>query len=217
MRVEVWSDVVCPWCYIGKRRLETALERFDHRDEVEVVWRSFQLDPTVPEGETHATLQACRAADMFLKIDRLTRGQSSSSSVSLSDVQVSDSLSVQSTGSLDTTVDSSRASNFYIKISALTGDSSRSHVTLTSTDCDDQLSVQSNAPVDFSGEQLRSVDFFLKFSSYFPYTGRLCVNGHEYAKRQAAKAGIAFTALDDGFAALQARPTCRRCRRSATG
>jgi predicted DsbA family dithiol-disulfide isomerase len=54
----VWSDVVCPWCYIGKRRLETALERFEHRDEVEVVWRSFQLDPTVPEGQTHPTLPA---------------------------------------------------------------------------------------------------------------------------------------------------------------
>ena len=61
MRVEVWSDVVCPWCYIGKRRLETALERFPHRNEVEVVWRSFQLDPTVPEGETHATLPALAA------------------------------------------------------------------------------------------------------------------------------------------------------------
>ncbi|SEP00933.1 DsbA family oxidoreductase [Trujillonella endophytica] len=61
MRVEVWSDVVCPWCYIGKRRLETALERFAHRDEVEVVWRSFQLDPNVPEGETHATLPALAA------------------------------------------------------------------------------------------------------------------------------------------------------------
>jgi predicted DsbA family dithiol-disulfide isomerase len=54
----VWSDVVCPWCYIGKRRLETALERFPHRDEVEVVWRSFQLDPSVAEGGTHATLPA---------------------------------------------------------------------------------------------------------------------------------------------------------------
>ena len=51
VRVEVWSDVVCPWCFIGKRRLETALERFPHRDEVEVVRRSFQLDPTAPEGE----------------------------------------------------------------------------------------------------------------------------------------------------------------------
>ncbi|WP_029434084.1 DsbA family oxidoreductase [Blastococcus sp. URHD0036] len=61
MRVEVWSDVVCPWCYIGKRRLETALERFGHRDDVEVVWRSFQLDPSVPEGETHATLPALAA------------------------------------------------------------------------------------------------------------------------------------------------------------
>ncbi|SFT62494.1 Predicted dithiol-disulfide isomerase, DsbA family [Geodermatophilus amargosae] len=61
MRIEVWSDVVCPWCYIGKRRLETALERFPHRDQVEVVWRSFQLDPSVPEGETHATLPALAA------------------------------------------------------------------------------------------------------------------------------------------------------------
>ncbi|TFV80142.1 DsbA family oxidoreductase [Blastococcus sp. CT_GayMR20] len=61
MRVEVWSDVVCPWCYIGKRRLEAALERFPHRDQVEVVWRSFQLDPSVPEGETHATLPALAA------------------------------------------------------------------------------------------------------------------------------------------------------------
>ena len=56
MQIEVWSDVVCPWCYIGKRRLETALAQFPHRDDVEVVWRSFQLDPTVPEGEVHATL-----------------------------------------------------------------------------------------------------------------------------------------------------------------
>ena len=44
--------------------------------------------------------------------------------------------------------------------------------------------------------------FFLKFCSYFPYTARLCINGNEYAKRQATKAGIGFTALDNGFAAL---------------
>src|SRR4051812_16919887 len=56
MQIEVWSDVVCPWCYIGKRRLETALARFPHRDQVEVVWRSFQLDPSTPEGTTHPTL-----------------------------------------------------------------------------------------------------------------------------------------------------------------
>ncbi|MGH2754314.1 MAG: DsbA family oxidoreductase [Actinomycetota bacterium] len=46
MRVEIWSDVVCPWCYIGKRRFEAALARFAHRDEVDLVWRSFQLDPS---------------------------------------------------------------------------------------------------------------------------------------------------------------------------
>ena len=48
MRVDIWSDVVCPWCYIGKRRFEAALARFPHRDEIEVVWRSFELDPTAP-------------------------------------------------------------------------------------------------------------------------------------------------------------------------
>lgn len=47
MRIEIWSDVVCPWCYIGKRRLEAALAGFDH--PVEVVWRSYQLDPTAPQ------------------------------------------------------------------------------------------------------------------------------------------------------------------------
>ena len=61
VQVEVWSDVVCPWCYIGKRRLEAALERFPHRDQVEVVWRSFQLDPSAPEGETHPTLPVLAA------------------------------------------------------------------------------------------------------------------------------------------------------------
>ena len=48
MKVEIWSDVVCPWCYIGKRRFEGALARFGHADDVEVVWRSFELDPRAP-------------------------------------------------------------------------------------------------------------------------------------------------------------------------
>jgi predicted DsbA family dithiol-disulfide isomerase len=50
MKVEIWSDVVCPWCYIGKRRFERALEQFEGRDEVEVEWRSFQLNPDQPKG-----------------------------------------------------------------------------------------------------------------------------------------------------------------------
>ncbi len=46
----MWSDIVCPWCYIGKRRLERALELFEHSDRVRVRWRSFQLDPSFPAG-----------------------------------------------------------------------------------------------------------------------------------------------------------------------
>jgi predicted DsbA family dithiol-disulfide isomerase len=55
LTVEIWSDVACPWCYLGKRRLEDALARFDRRDEVEVTWRSFQLQPDAPRfGEPGA-------------------------------------------------------------------------------------------------------------------------------------------------------------------
>lgn len=61
VRVEVWSDVVCPWCYIGKRRLERALESFEHAEDVEVVWRSYQLDPAFPRGERRPTLDVLMA------------------------------------------------------------------------------------------------------------------------------------------------------------
>lgn len=49
--VEIWSDIACPWCYIGKRRFEKALEGFAHKDDVHVTWRSYQLDPTLPDHD----------------------------------------------------------------------------------------------------------------------------------------------------------------------
>ncbi len=52
MDVEIWSDIACPWCYIGKRRFEAALEQFEHRDDVNVTWRSFELDPGAPDERT---------------------------------------------------------------------------------------------------------------------------------------------------------------------
>lgn len=59
MEVEIWSDIACPWCYVGKRRFESALAQFEHADEVRVTWRSFELDPTAPrerEGDLAARL-----------------------------------------------------------------------------------------------------------------------------------------------------------------
>jgi predicted DsbA family dithiol-disulfide isomerase len=49
MQIEIWSDVICPWCYIGKRRFEQALAQFEKRDEVKITWRSFELDPKSPQ------------------------------------------------------------------------------------------------------------------------------------------------------------------------
>ena len=54
MQVEIWSDVVCPWCYIGKRRFESALAGFKHRDQIEIIWKSFELDPNAPRALDHS-------------------------------------------------------------------------------------------------------------------------------------------------------------------
>ncbi len=48
LRIDVWSDIACPWCWVGKRRLQAALEAFDHREAVTVTWRAFELDPSAP-------------------------------------------------------------------------------------------------------------------------------------------------------------------------
>jgi predicted DsbA family dithiol-disulfide isomerase len=61
--VEIWSDIACPWCYIGKRRFEAALDKFEHRNDVRVTWRSFELDPSAPaerEGD-----RATRLAEKY--------------------------------------------------------------------------------------------------------------------------------------------------------
>jgi predicted DsbA family dithiol-disulfide isomerase len=56
MRVDIWSDVICPWCYVGKARFEKALDGFAHRDEVEVIYHSFELDPSSPRGQGESNL-----------------------------------------------------------------------------------------------------------------------------------------------------------------
>lgn len=56
MKIEIWSDIACPYCYIGKRRFESVLDRFEHKDQVEIVWRSYELNPELakfPLNESH--------------------------------------------------------------------------------------------------------------------------------------------------------------------
>lgn len=57
MKVEIWSDVMCPFCYIGKRKFESALAQFEHRDQVEVVWKSFQLQPDMKTDPSKSTIE----------------------------------------------------------------------------------------------------------------------------------------------------------------
>ena len=61
MTVEIWSDVMCPFCYIGKRKFEQALAQFDGRDNVEIIWRSFQLDPELQTDPSTTVAQSLAA------------------------------------------------------------------------------------------------------------------------------------------------------------
>ncbi|MFC7401810.1 DsbA family protein [Citricoccus sp. GCM10030269] len=56
MKIEIFSDIACPWCFIGKRRFEQALSAFEHREQVEVEWKSYQLDPTLPEHDDRSEI-----------------------------------------------------------------------------------------------------------------------------------------------------------------
>ncbi|WP_282637363.1 DsbA family oxidoreductase [Sphingobacterium thalpophilum] len=57
MKIEIWSDVICPFCYIGKRNFETALEQFADKKHIEVIWKSFQLDASIPEVASESYAQ----------------------------------------------------------------------------------------------------------------------------------------------------------------
>jgi len=74
MRVDIWSDLVCPWCYVGKRRFEKALARFDNRDQVHIVHRSFQLNPAAPRDGTSSRREMLmrkyrRSPDQVVEMD----------------------------------------------------------------------------------------------------------------------------------------------------
>jgi len=65
LQVEVWSDIACPWCYVGKRRLEAAMARFPDRAAVDVVWRAFELDPSAPRVRDRSVPYADRLAKKY--------------------------------------------------------------------------------------------------------------------------------------------------------
>ncbi|WP_028046901.1 DsbA family oxidoreductase [Cellulomonas sp. URHE0023] len=84
LTVEIWSDIACPWCYIGKKRFETALADFPFRDHVEVRWRSYELSPTTPAGPGRPEIDALsemkgiprsQAERMFAQVTAVAAGE----------------------------------------------------------------------------------------------------------------------------------------------
>ncbi|HSO98914.1 MAG TPA: DsbA family oxidoreductase [Solirubrobacteraceae bacterium] len=74
MRLEIWSDIACPWCYIGKRRLESALSDFEPAEAVEIVWRSFELDPDAP-AERSGDLASLLARKYRMPVEQAREAQ----------------------------------------------------------------------------------------------------------------------------------------------
>lgn len=78
MKIEIWSDVMCPFCYIGKRKFEAAVEQFEHKSDVEVIWKSYQLNPylkTEPGkniNEYLAEIKGCSIEQAKAMNDRVT-------------------------------------------------------------------------------------------------------------------------------------------------
>lgn len=81
LRIDIWSDIACPWCHVGKRRLEAALAQFPHANDVEITWHAFELDPSAPRSiDTSTVSYADRLAKKYRSsvteaqgmIDRMT-------------------------------------------------------------------------------------------------------------------------------------------------
>jgi predicted DsbA family dithiol-disulfide isomerase len=86
MKVEIWSDIVCPWCYIGKRRFEAALAQFPRRDQVEVTWRSFELDPQAPARITGSL------TELLARKYRMPVAQAAASQAQITDLAAEEGL-----------------------------------------------------------------------------------------------------------------------------
>ncbi len=89
VHVEIWSDIACPWCYVGKRRFETALAAFEERDDVQVTWRSFELDPQAPRERDVDS--ATHLAEKY----GMTREEAQASQQNLANVAAGDGLDMR--------------------------------------------------------------------------------------------------------------------------
>jgi predicted DsbA family dithiol-disulfide isomerase len=84
VQIEIWSDIACPWCYVGKRRFEAALAGFEHRDEVEVMWRAFELDPAAP-AEREGDLAERLAEKYGASVEQMRASQAQLTQVAAAD------------------------------------------------------------------------------------------------------------------------------------
>lgn len=89
VHVEIWSDIACPWCYVGKRRFEAAVAAFEERDDVQVTWRSFELDPQAPRERDVDS--ATHLAEKY----GMTREEAQASQQNLASVAAGDGLDMR--------------------------------------------------------------------------------------------------------------------------
>ena len=94
MRVDIWSDIVCPWCYVGKRRFEKALQQFEHRGDEHVLHHAFQLNPAAPRHETS------NRREMLMRKYRLSPEQAAEMDARMTETAAAEGLEFHLDGTL---------------------------------------------------------------------------------------------------------------------
>ena len=89
MKIEIWSDLVCPWCYIGKRRLEKALEKFEHADKVELEFKSYQLNPGIQTDVETSSI------DYLVNNKGITKQQAKQMTLQVTEIAAKEGLTYQ--------------------------------------------------------------------------------------------------------------------------
>jgi predicted DsbA family dithiol-disulfide isomerase len=196
VRVDVWSDLVCPWCYLGKRRFEQALAEFGHRDDVEVVHHSFQLDPSFPVGEVRDQREVLTAKY------GMTEEQATKSGLEMEERAAADGLEYHMTGiKMGNTVNAHRLVHLGAKhdlADAVVERFYRAHFTEQRSIFDQDSLVELAADAGLDAEEARTV---LESGAY---TDEVEADGAQ--ARALGANGVPFFVIDERYGISGAQP-----------
>jgi predicted DsbA family dithiol-disulfide isomerase len=196
LKIDIWSDIVCPWCAIGKRHLEAALEQFPHRDDVEIVWRAFELDPSAPK--VTAGDNVARLAQKYGR----TKAQAEAMMHQVEDTAAKDGLELHlTTARSGNTFDAHRVLHLAAERglqNAVKGRFLRGYMTEGRSIGEHEVLVELAAEAGLDADEVRAVLASDRYATE--------VREEEATARQLGINGVPFFVLDEKYAVSGAQP-----------